>query len=164
MHKCSLDASVHLVKLPRMALPTMMCQDICPYLCAFSSGPCLNWWWWWWGPSSVVQQARDKCPLSHRRPHCYNHPCDGGHFVPARSCCPGLSHFPLFRGFCVALCLFHPLRRPLTFSICFVSPLFFGDALFPRTHSERPPTHSPQEVWGEAISPNSGPHFEVKLS
>ena len=43
MHKCSLDASVHLVKLPRMALPTMMCQDICPYLCAFSSGPCLNW-------------------------------------------------------------------------------------------------------------------------
>ena len=76
--------------------------------------------------------ARDKCPLSHRRPHCYNHPGDGGHFVPARSCCPGLSHFPLFRGFCVALCLFHPLRRPLTFSICFVSPLFFGDALFPR--------------------------------
>ena len=66
--------------------------------------------------------------------------------LPARSCCPGLSHFPLFRGFCVALCLFHPLRRPLTFSICFVSPLFFGDALFPRTHSERPPTHSPQEV------------------
>ena len=52
--------------------------------------------------------------------------------LPARSCRPGLSHFPLFRGFCVALCLFHPLRRPLTFSICFVSPLFFGDALFPR--------------------------------
>ena len=146
MHKCSLDASVHLVKLPRMALPTMMCQDICPYLCAFSSGPCLNWCRGGEGPRQLCSRLGINVHF----------PTDGrivtttrvmeATSLPARSCCPGLSHFPLFRGFCVALCLFHPLRRPLTFSICFVSPLFFGDALFPRTHSERPPTHSPQEV------------------
>ena len=135
MHKCSLDASVHLVKLPRMALPTMMCQDICPYLCAFSSGPCLNWWWWW-RPSSVVQQARDKCPLSHRRPHCYNHPCDGGHFAPRSLVLPRTFTFSTFSRL---------LCRPVSFSPSSPSPHFFH--LFCVAALFRGRTFSPHSLW-----------------
>ena len=97
--------------------------------------PCLNWCRGGEGPRQLCSRLGINVHFPTDGRIVTTTPVMEANSLPARSCRPGLSHFPLFRGFCVALCLFHPLRRPLTFSICFVSPLFFGDALFPRALS-----------------------------
>ena len=129
MHKCSLDASLHPVKLPRMALPTMMCQDICPLRCIFIRSL----------PKLVVVvkalvscAARDKCPLSHRRPHCYNHPCDGGHFPPRSArATPDFHIFHFFAAF-VSPCVFFTLFAvPSLFPSVLCRRSFSGTHFFP---------------------------------